>query len=305
MAPHHRLSHLHTHLRPRPLSSTARDPPSLSVQRPADALPCAAAAAAAASAGTLPITDVKCYIVGTRRSGEQLMLGNGRACIIVKVEAAGGALYGWGEAGVLGREMAVKGAVLHYRQFLIGSDAMRLGALWQEMYRSQYFEGGRILTGAISAIDMALHDMVARKLGIPVYQLLGGAQRDAVPCFGTVGENMHGDKTPTVARDGGVEMVEHARVLATEQGYQCVRLVYDGTSDASGIFEPRDAIANTVEHCIGARKACGPKTVLGLEWHHRLSVAEAASFCQKLPPGTLDWVEEIIRDECTCNHRLL
>ena len=35
---------------------------------------------------------------------------------------------------------------------------MRIGALWQEMYRSQYFEGGRTLTAAISAIDIALYD---------------------------------------------------------------------------------------------------------------------------------------------------
>ena len=50
------------------------------------------------------------------------------------------------------------GAVDHYSQFLVGQDGMRIGALWQEMYRSQYFEGGRTLTAAISAIDIALYD---------------------------------------------------------------------------------------------------------------------------------------------------
>ena len=54
----------------------------------------------------------------------------------MKVEAEGG-LHGWGESGLLGRELAVVGAVEHYRQFLIGSDAMAIGARWQEMYRSQ------------------------------------------------------------------------------------------------------------------------------------------------------------------------
>jgi galactonate dehydratase len=38
--------------------------------------------------------------------------------------------------------------------------------------------------------------------------------------------------------------------------------------------------------------------VLGIDYHHRLGVAEAASFCQRLPKGTLDWIEEPIRDEC-------
>ncbi len=37
--------------------------------------------------------------------------------------------------------------------------------------------------------------------------------------------------------------------------------------------------------------------VLGIDYHHRLSVAEAASFCQKMPSGTLDFLEEPIRDE--------
>jgi L-alanine-DL-glutamate epimerase-like enolase superfamily enzyme len=49
--------------------------------------------------------------------------------------------------------------------------------------RSQYFEGGRALTAAISAIDIALHDCLGKKLGVPVYQLLGGAHRHHVPCM--------------------------------------------------------------------------------------------------------------------------
>jgi galactonate dehydratase len=45
--------------------------------------------------------------------------------------------------------------------------------------------------------------------------------------------------------------------------------------------------------------------VLGIDYHHRLSVAEAASFCQKLPPGTLDFLEEPIRDESAGAYRAL
>jgi|EP01044_Picomonas_judraskeda_P000341 hypothetical protein len=78
-----------------------------------------------------------------------------RNIMLVKVECEGG-LYGWGEAGLSGRELAVSGAVDHYKQFLIGQDGMRISALWQEMYRSQYFEGGRALTAAISAIDIGV-----------------------------------------------------------------------------------------------------------------------------------------------------
>jgi galactonate dehydratase len=67
---------------------------------------------------------------------------------------------------------------------------MHMGALWQEMYRGQYFEGGRVLSAAISAIDIALYDIAGKTLNVPVYQLLGGKQRDYVPCFATTNAPM-------------------------------------------------------------------------------------------------------------------
>src|SRR5260370_35492020 len=104
--------------------------------------------------------------------------------LVVKVETDEG-LYGLGESGLSGRELAVIGALKHYREFLIGRDPMQRGSIWQELNRSQYFEGGRVLLAAQSALDIALYDIVGKALGVPVYQLLGGKQRDVVPCFAT------------------------------------------------------------------------------------------------------------------------
>ena len=53
------------------------------------------------------------------------------------------------------------------------------------------------------------------------------------------------------------------------------------------------------------RETLGSNIVLGIDYHHRLSVAEAASFCQKLPPGTLDFIEEPIRDESPLAYKSL
>ena len=78
----------------------------------------------------MKITEVKAYPV---------WVGHRNQCL-VKVETDEG-IYGWGEAGVSGRELAVAGAVNHYAVFLLGRDPMQRGALWQEMYRSQYFRG--------------------------------------------------------------------------------------------------------------------------------------------------------------------
>src|SRR5712692_3311651 len=120
------------------------------------------------------ITDIKAYPVWI----------TARNLLVVKVETDAG-FYGLGESGLSSREQAVLGALKHYREFLIGRDPMQRGRIWQELYRSQYFEGGRVLLAAQSAIDIALYDIAGKALGVPVYQLLGGKQRDVVPCFAT------------------------------------------------------------------------------------------------------------------------
>ena len=225
----------------------------------------------------MKITDVKAYPVWANR----------RNLCVVKVETDEG-YYGWGESGVSSRELAVSGTVQHFREFLIDKDPMKRGALWQEMYRSQYFEGGRILTGAISAIDIALHDLVARKLDVPVYDLLGGACRHHVPCFVTVPIPL---KSPDVLNE--------AKAFV-EAGWDSIRFI-PGHPDTGGdedLFEPRESIAMTANWMVRVREALGKGPALGIDYHHRLSVAEAASFCQKLPSGTLDFIEEPIRDEC-------
>ncbi|MFI0846850.1 mandelate racemase/muconate lactonizing enzyme family protein [Mesorhizobium sp. IMUNJ 23232] len=202
--------------------------------------------------------------------------------LIVKVETNEG-IYGWGESGLSGREKAVVGAIEHFREFLIGRDPMAIGALWQEMYRSQYFEGGRVLTAAISAIDIALHDIKGKALGVPVYQLLGGKQRNHVPTFVTT-------RGPC-----GSQMIEQARELMA-MGWNAIRLFPSGHESAD-LYEPRQSIAETARWCVKAREELGETVVLGVDYHHRLSVAEAASYCQKMPSGTLDFLEEPIRDE--------
>jgi galactonate dehydratase len=205
--------------------------------------------------------------------------------LLVKIETNQG-IYGWGESGLSGRELAVAGAIDHLREFLLGRDPLQIGRIWQEVYRSQYFEGGRVLQAALSAIDIALYDVAGKALNVPAYQLLGGKQRDLVPCFASTGG-------PTLeAALANVQML-------IELGWQCIRVSpLRGISDEdTALFEPRESIGATAEHLASIREAVGPTPVLGVDYHHRLSVAEAASFCQRMPAGTLDFLEEPIRDE--------
>ena len=220
----------------------------------------------------LKITDIKSYParVGIRNQ------------FLVKVETDQG-ISGWGESGLTGREKAVAGAIEHFREFLIGQDAMQIGRIWQEIYRSQYFEGGRVLQAAISAIDIALYDIKGKALGVPVYELLGGKQRDVIPTFASTGDG---------AGEGAIERAKELQ----EQGFDAIRFFPMG-QDSRDIFEPRQSIAATARILNKAREELGSEVVLGIDYHHRLSVAEAASFCHKLDRGVLDFLEEPIRDE--------
>jgi galactonate dehydratase len=208
--------------------------------------------------------------------------------LVVKIETDEG-IYGLGESGLSGRELAVVGALKHFREFLIGKDPMQIGRIWQELYRGQYFEGGRVLLAAQSAIDIALYDIAGKALNVPVYQLLGGKHRDVIPCFAT-------------ATGAGAALIDDVKLLM-EHGWQVIRtgpMMLDhqgGFTGESDIFEPRESIPMTAKWLTRVREECGSEVVLGIDYHHRLSIAETASFCQRMPMGTLDFIEEPIRDE--------
>lgn len=206
--------------------------------------------------------------------------------LVVKIETNEG-IYGLGESGLSGRELAVIGALRHFREFLIGQDPMQRGRIWQELYRSQYFEGGRVLLAAQSAIDIALYDIAGKALGVPVYQLLGGKQRDTIPCFATASGST------------GEELLASAKLL-WEHGWRVIRTGTLGGSrsgDGPQIFEPRESIGLTARWLTRIREELGEELTLGIDYHHRLSLAETASFCQRMPAGTIDFIEEPMRDE--------
>jgi len=232
----------------------------------------------------MKITDVKSFLFTA-----------GRDLHIVKVETDEG-IYGLGEAGCSTREYAQDGALRHFREFLIGMDPMRIEHIWQTLYRSAYYEGGRVLTAAISAIDIALYDIMGKKLGVPVYQLLGGACRDRVYGFATCGQL------------GATDCVERTQE-AVDEGWPCVRFApadpmlpmaftrAEDPPDTTNTLDSRASIAATAEHFADIHARIDKRIPLGIDFHHRLSVAEAASFCQMIPRGSLAFLEEPIRCE--------
>ena len=233
----------------------------------------------------MKITEIKSFL-----------LSHPRDLHIVKVETDAG-IYGLGEAGCSTREFGQEGVLKHFREFLVGMDPMQIEHIWQTLYRSAYYEGGRILTAAIAAIDMALYDIAGKALGVPTYQLLGGACRDKVFGFITV---------------GGLNEPECPERVATaiDEGWPAVRFSTADDiipwafraefkrEDPTTVFDARQSIAATAERFTERYRETPKRVALGIDYHHRLSVAEAAQFCQMIPRGSLAFLEEPIRNEC-------
>ena len=211
-----------------------------------------------------------------------------RNIFIVKIETDSG-IYGLGESGTASREKALAGMVDHFAQFLVGQDPRQIEQIWQTLYRSQYFEGGTVIAAAISAIDIALWDILGKTLDTPIYQLIGGRSRNYVDCFCNAG-TLNGPDCVALAR------------RRVEEGWRTLRFgpgMPDppAEEESDNVYEPHESIVLAAHWLEEIRKALGPTIRLSVDFHHRLSVAEAADFCRRAEHVDLMFLEEPIRSE--------
>src|SRR2546430_14991979 len=108
----------------------------------------------------------------------------GRNFVTLKVSTEEG-IYGLGDATLNGRELAVASYLSdHVIPLLIGRDARRIEDIWQYLYKGAYWRRGPVTMSAIASVDTALWDIQGKAFKVPLYQLLGGASRDAVLVYG-------------------------------------------------------------------------------------------------------------------------
>ena len=191
-------------------------------------------------------------------------------------------IYGVWEAGITGRELAVAGAVEHFKPLLIGQDPFRTEHIWQLLFRGGFFPAQNILSAALSAIDIALWDIKGKALGVPVYQLLGGKARDKVACYchclgATVDELVASCQTAVAA------------------GWKHLR--WGLWHHPGAVFEPRPAVDLAIQEFEAVRAAVGDEIELCLDVHTRLNLRDAVRLCRAVEKFRPYFIEDPLRSE--------
>src|SRR5215831_12515327 len=131
---------------------------------------------------------------------------------IVKVMTSEPGLYGLGSATHQEVPQAAQAYIeKRLKPFVIGKKVDEIDDIWQSAYVQEYFRSGPEGNNALSGIDGALWDILGKRLGVPVYQLLGGKVRAAIPIYG-------------LAQSMELANLEEQVRKCMEEGYQVVRI---------------------------------------------------------------------------------
>jgi len=197
---------------------------------------------------------------------ETFLVSAGVNYVFVQVHTDEG-LVGLGDGTVATKALAVEAAIRDLERLVVGRDPTNIEGLWQEMFRRPRWRGGPVLNSAISAVEIALWDILGQSLGVPIWKLLGGACRDRIRVYGHV----HGD-TPE-------EAAESARSLV-EQGFTAVKtsplVVHDNVVRAA------QGMREGVARVRAIREAVGEDVDVMLDAHGQLTPEMAVEMAQRV-----------------------
>ncbi len=203
-------------------------------------------------------------------------------CLLVRVYTDEG-ITGTGEAGLWAFHRVVYEAINDLAEYFVAADAGAIEHHFQAVTRNAHFPGP-VLSAALSAIDIALWDILGKSLGKPVHQLLGGACRQRLKVF----SNITGDTVD--------EHVARAR-QAVDAGYASLR-----TMPFLSGWESRNStrtIGTAVEIVRSIREEIGDDIDLGIEVHRNLQPDEAIILAHEIQPLRILYFEDPVAPEST------
>ncbi len=141
---------------------------------------------------------------------------------------------------------------------LVGRDPLEIKAIWEKIYDATQYPGRRGLgIHALSAIDIALHDLVGKQAGAPVYKIMGGARREFLTPYATIFPGMPMGRPLSTLLDITFDLFEKAKML----GFRASKmelLYYDLVTDKQLV----DAIKE-------GRRALGDDMIMMLDFGYR------------------------------------
>lgn len=222
----------------------------------------------------------------------------GSNLITVKVETTEPGLYGLGCATFTQRAFVVVTAIEKYlNELCIGRDVDNIEDTWQSVYVSSYWRNSAVLNNALSGLDQALWDIKGKRAGMPVYQLLGGKCRFAIPTY-----THAGGRTPEEA----VESVKKFQ----EQGFKYIRIQQGGYGGVGSVsYKPdfkqagfggetdnymneRFYLKSVPQMFAAVRKHCGDDVQLLHDIHERLQPMDAINLIKRLEEYDPFFVED-------------
>jgi galactonate dehydratase len=200
--------------------------------------------------------------------------------VFIKLTTKSG-ITGWGEPAVEGKSDSVIAAVRDFAPLLIGKDASQIEDLFQVMTKGGFYRGGIIMMSAISGIEQALWDIKGKSLGVPVYQLLGGAVRDKMRIYSWIG----GDNSEELAF-GAQNRIDY--------GFTAVKMNLCGQLDFHVSLKKIKEIKNNIQK---VREVIGEENDFAIDFHGRVHKSLAKRFMLELEEFSPMFYEEPVLPE--------
>jgi galactonate dehydratase len=215
-----------------------------------------------------------------------LKIGSRRDIVCARVETDEG-IHGWGEGTTPPNVQPVVAQIRSFEKLLTGQSAWDVEKLWRRMYILEENTLGGALFAAMSAIDIALWDILGKRLNVPVYKLLGGKIHDRLRIYTSY---RWGDipRTAAAYRKRTQELIELGATA--------------GKYDPFGPYPGPDrqlstAILNEVREMIRGIREGGPSFDICVEAHGKWNMASAGRIIKMLEPFDPFFLEEPVPPE--------